>query len=57
MGSQAKLGALFGLTQEAISQWPKIPAEKVQKIVEETDLTREELRPDLYPTAKEPANG
>lgn len=49
MGSQAKLGALFNLTQEAISQWSKIPAEKVLKVEEETNIPKETLRPDIYP--------
>ena len=49
MGSQKNLGALFDLTQEAISQWSKIPAEKVLEIAEATDIPKEQLRPDLYP--------
>ncbi len=59
VGSQSEFGRLIERRQSTISEWLKkdapLPAEyvlKVEKALEElgvTDLSRHELRPDLYP--------
>nr|DAH64333.1 MAG TPA: Putative antitoxin of bacterial toxin-antitoxin system, YdaS/YdaT [Caudoviricetes sp.] len=51
-GSQEKLGNCIGVSQQRISYWlgkKKIPAEYVILIEEHTGISRDELRPDLYP--------
>lgn len=59
VGSQSEFGRLIERRQSTVSEWLKkeapLPAEyvlRVQKRLEElgvTDLTKHELRPDLYP--------
>lgn len=59
VGSQSEFGRLIERRQSTVSEWLKkeapLPAEyvlKVEKKLKElgiTDLTRHELRPDLYP--------
>lgn len=54
-GSQKKLGNCIGVSQQRISYWlgnKKIPAEYVILIEEHTGISRDELRPDLYPKDK-----
>lgn len=52
--SQAALAAKLGLSQPAVAKWFKrgqVPPGRVLKIEAATggDVTRHELRPDLYP--------
>ncbi len=59
VGSQSEFGRLIERRQSTVSEWLKkdapLPAEyvlRVEKALEElgvTDLSRHELRPDLYP--------
>jgi DNA-binding transcriptional regulator YdaS (Cro superfamily) len=37
------------LTSQAISQWTRVPAERVLPVEAATGIPRHELRPDLYP--------
>ena len=51
-GNQKKLAIFCGVTLQAVGQWRKrIPAERVLQIeaCSEFELSRCELRPDLYP--------
>lgn len=41
--------ALGGITPQAISQWRRVPAERVLEIERVTMVPRHELRPDIYP--------
>ena len=38
------------ITPQAISQWGKVPAERVLDVERVTGVSRSELRPDLYPS-------
>ena len=49
-GSTASLArSLGGITSQAISQWKRVPAERVLEIERITGIPRHELRPDIYP--------
>lgn len=53
MGSQAAMGRLCGVTQQAVWKWldegMALPAEQVLKVEAATHVSRHDLRPDLYP--------
>jgi len=53
MGSRAKLGAALGISKQTISQWKRVPAERVMQVEEVTKIPRSVLRPDLYPKDRE----
>lgn len=40
------------LSPQAISQWKRVPAERVIEVERVTGISRHELRPDLYPTER-----
>jgi DNA-binding transcriptional regulator YdaS (Cro superfamily) len=42
------LARALGITHGAISQWRRIPAERVIDVERVTGIPREKLRPDLY---------
>lgn len=51
-GSQEKLGAMIGASQQKISYWlktGKVAPEFVLPIETKTNVSRHVLRPDLYP--------
>lgn len=48
VGGTAALAKAIGITSQAISQWPKIPAERVPQVSDVTGLPPHLLRPDLY---------
>lgn len=52
-GGTAALARTISVTPQAISQWDRVPAERVIAVEEATGgkVTRGDLRPDLYPTA------
>lgn len=54
-GGVAKLASLISVSSQAISQWTRVPAERVLQIERATGgkITRHELRPDLYPLGDE----
>jgi DNA-binding transcriptional regulator YdaS (Cro superfamily) len=59
-GSQEKLGNRIGVSQQRISYWlikKKTPAEYVLLIEENTGVSRNELRPDLYPNTTDSVLG
>jgi len=47
-GGPAILGRHLGITSQAISQWRRVPAERVLAVVRATGLPPHRLRPDLY---------
>ncbi len=51
VSSFGRLAKLVGITRQAISQWDKVPADRVLAVERATggQVTRSELRPDLYP--------
>ncbi len=52
LGTQRKLAEILGVSTQAISKWHRrIPAERVLDIESATggEVSRQELRPDLYP--------
>lgn len=48
-GGPSALGRLLGVSSQNISQWWQVPAERVLAVERHTGVSREELRPDLYP--------
>jgi DNA-binding transcriptional regulator YdaS (Cro superfamily) len=48
VGSVRELARLLGITHQAITQWDKVPAERMLEIEHVTGICRERLRPDLY---------
>ncbi|MBM3512855.1 MAG: pyruvate, phosphate dikinase [Alphaproteobacteria bacterium] len=50
-GGVAALARAINVTPQAVSQWDKVPAERVLAVEQATGarVTRQELRPDLYP--------
>lgn len=50
-GGAAELGRYLGITSQAISQWTRVPADRVIQVERATGgrFTRYDLRPDLYP--------
>ena len=50
-GRKSRLAEALGISPGAITQWDRIPAERVIDIERITGIPRHELRPDLYPEA------
>jgi len=50
VGGASGLAKLLGrITPQAISQWRRVPAERVLDVERVTGVGRHELRPDIYP--------
>jgi DNA-binding transcriptional regulator YdaS (Cro superfamily) len=47
-GAVARLGKALGIDPSAISQWRRVPAERVPAVEAATGIPRHELRPDLW---------
>lgn len=48
-GGPAKFARLIGgITSQAVSQWKKVPVERVLRVEEVAGVSRYELRPDVY---------
>jgi Putative antitoxin of bacterial toxin-antitoxin system, YdaS/YdaT len=47
-GRSIKLAKMLGVSPGAISQWDRVPAERVVEVERATGISRYELRPDLY---------
>lgn len=52
-GGTGALAASLGITAGAISQWGRVPAERVIQIEAVSGVSRRDLRPDLYPPEPE----
>ncbi len=46
--TQAQLARVLGVTAQAVSQWPKVPAEHVQTIASELKMKPTDIRPDIF---------
>jgi DNA-binding transcriptional regulator YdaS (Cro superfamily) len=49
VGGNVGLARLIGVTSQAVSQWRRVPAERVLDVERVTGVARHDLRPDLYP--------
>lgn len=49
VGGQAKFARLIGVTAQAVSQWDEVPPLRVLEVERVSGVSRQELRPDLYP--------
>jgi DNA-binding transcriptional regulator YdaS (Cro superfamily) len=47
-GGPSALGAHLGISPQAISQWQRVPAERVLAVEGVSGVPAHELRPDLY---------
>jgi DNA-binding transcriptional regulator YdaS (Cro superfamily) len=56
-GGVIALSLALGLSRAAVSQWRRVPAERVVEVERLTGIPREQLRPDLYCTRAASAEG
>lgn len=52
VGGVGALAKALGISQPSVSNWQKIPAERVIAVEAVSGVTRHDLRPDLYPAGK-----
>jgi DNA-binding transcriptional regulator YdaS (Cro superfamily) len=48
-GRLTRLAEMLAISPAAVSQWDRVPAERVLEVERATGVSRHELRPDLYP--------
>jgi DNA-binding transcriptional regulator YdaS (Cro superfamily) len=53
-GRLTKLAADLKVTPSAITQWRKVPAERIWAVSKSTGIKAHDLRPDIFPSS-EPA--
>ncbi len=53
-GSVTALARALGVAPQAISQWGRVPAERVLAVEAATGVSRHDLRPDIYPRSPGP---
>ncbi|MGO4135149.1 transcriptional regulator [Rhizobium brockwellii] len=49
VGGPAELARRIGISIQAVSQWKKVPGDRVLAVERVTGVSRSSLRPDLYP--------
>ena len=54
-GPAALAKALGGVSSQAVSQWKKVPAERVLGVERLTGISRHDLRPDVFGPKQEAA--
>ena len=47
-GEQSRLAHAMGIQPSAISQWDRVPVERVLDVERLTGISRHDLRPDIY---------
>lgn len=47
-GGVAALSHRLGITVQAVSKWPRVPAERVLDVERASGVSRYKLRPDIY---------
>jgi DNA-binding transcriptional regulator YdaS (Cro superfamily) len=54
--SLEQLADIFGVNKTTVMRWEdrRVPAERVIEIEARTGIPRHDLRPDIYPDAKQP---
>lgn len=55
IGGPARLATHLGISPAAVSQWPRVPTNRVLAVEAATGVRRERLRPDIYPPSQEAA--
>ena len=55
-GGVNELARSIGITPQAISQWGEVPPLQVIAVERATGVSRQALRPDLYPDAEIPSS-
>ena len=55
-GLTNNLAAALGITHGAISQWRRVPAERVLEVERITGVSRHDIRPDIYPPSTSPGH-
>jgi DNA-binding transcriptional regulator YdaS (Cro superfamily) len=54
VGGARELARRLGISHSAVSQWTKVPAERLVEVERVTGVLREILRPDLYRPPRQP---
>lgn len=49
----AKVARQLGIRPQAVSQWQRVPAARVIEVERITGISRDRIRPDLYPPRRQ----
>lgn len=55
-GTQAALADMLEIRAASVSQWKRVPAERVLEIEQKTGVPRSVMRPDIYPAHEYPTS-
>lgn len=53
VGGLSGLANPLGISEQAVSQWDKVPPRRVLEVERVSGVPRHELRPDMYPVPDE----